>query len=118
MMRGLTAVAVVSFLLAAIPAAQAPHAGPAAALTAAEQAEGWRLLFDGVSTKGWRGFKRPGFPTRGWVVESGWLKHLASGGQPNPASGDIITIDTFGDFDLRFQWRIAPGGNSGVMERR
>jgi 3-keto-disaccharide hydrolase len=83
-------------------------------LTAAEQSQGWRLLFDGVSTKGWRGFKKPGFPARGWVVESGLLKHLASGGEPSPDSGDIITIETFNDFDLRFEWRVAPGGNSGV----
>jgi 3-keto-disaccharide hydrolase len=68
-----------------------------------------RSLFDGKTTAGWRGFKKPGFPASGWVVENGWLKHTAKGG-----GGDIITVDAFDDFDLEFEWTIAPGGNSGV----
>ena len=85
-----------------------------ATLTSAERAAGWRLLFDGATTNGWRGFKKAGFPARGWSVESGRLKHAASGGQPAADSGDIITIDTFNDFDLRFEWIVAPGANSGI----
>jgi hypothetical protein len=68
-----------------------------------------RALFDGTTTAGWRGFKKPGFPENGWVVENGWLKHVA--GQ---AGGDIITVDTFDNFDLRFEWKAALGANSGV----
>ena len=83
-------------------------------LTAEERAAGWRLLFDGASTQGWRGFKKPGFPAKGWLVDNARLKHVASGGQPTADSGDIITIETFDDFDLRFEWTVAPGGNSGV----
>lgn len=83
-------------------------------LTAAERADGWRLLFDGTTTKGWRGFAKPGFPAAGWVIDAGRLKHIASGGQPTKASGDIITIETFDDFDLRFEWIVAPGANSGI----
>ena len=93
--------------------AQAPRSA-GTALSAAERADGWRLLFDGETTRGWRGFKRAAFPTRGWVIESHALKHLASGGEPLPASGDIITTDVFDDFDLRFEWRVTPGANSGV----
>jgi hypothetical protein len=85
-----------------------------AALTSAERAAGWKLLFDGVSTTGWRGFKKPGFPKAGWTVEYGRLKHAATGGQPAADSGDIITLDTFTDFDLHFEWTVSPGGNSGV----
>src|SRR5688572_22907889 len=66
-----------------------------ARLTAAERDAGWRLLFDGTTTNGWRGFKKPGFPAKGWSVDAGRLKHAASGGAPTPDSGDIITIDTF-----------------------
>ena len=87
---------------------------PGGGLTAAERAQGWRLLFDGSTTQGWRGFKRTAFPSKGWVIEAGSIKHLASGGQPSPDSGDIITTDVFDDFDLRFEWRVAPGGNSGI----
>jgi len=96
-------------------AAQSPKsASGSAQLTAAEQADGWRLLFDGSSTNGWRGFKKAAFPTTGWVVENGWLKHVKTSGQDSRGGGDIISIDTFGDFDLRFEWKISVGGNSGV----
>jgi len=83
-------------------------------LTSIEQNDGWKLLFDGKTTKGWRGFKKTGFPTVGWSIDNGRLKHAASGGSPTAASGDIITVDTFNDFDLRFEWTVAPGANSGV----
>ncbi len=78
-------------------------------LTAAERAAGWRLLFDGQSTRGWRSFKKSTFPEKGWVVANGCLKHLARGG-----GGDIITDASFGDFELVWEWRLAPGANSGV----
>ncbi len=78
-------------------------------LSGAEKAEGWRLLFDGSTSNGWRGFKLPGFPAQGWSVEEGWLKVHAHG-----HGGDLITVDQFDDFDLRFEWRVTPGANSGV----
>ena len=71
-----------------------------------------RALFDGKTTSGWRGFKKSSFPDRGWVVQDGWLKHVAAKGQPS--GGDIITVDTFDNFDLSFEWKVAPGANSGV----
>src|SRR5216684_6690112 len=80
----------------------------------AAQAPRERMRFDGKTTNGWRGFKKPAFPDHGWVVEDGWLKHLKSTGQDSHGGGDIITIDTFDNFDLQFEWKIAPGGNSGV----
>ena len=94
--------------------AQSAPSGGANKLSAAEQSAGWRLLFDGSTTKGWRGFKKPGFPTAGWAIEQGAIKHLSSGGQPTQGGGDIITVDTFNDFDLRFEWKVAAGANSGV----
>jgi Domain of Unknown Function (DUF1080) len=80
---------------------------------AAQSASGERLLFDGKTTTGWRGFKKPSFPANGWVVENGWLRHLAAR-QGSPSGGDIITVDTFDNFDLQFEWKLALGGNSGV----
>ena len=85
-----------------------------ARLTAAERDAGWKLLFDGTTTNGWRGFKKAGFPAKGWSIESGRLKHSATGGAPTADSGDIITVDTYNDFDLRFEWIVAPGANSGI----
>lgn len=79
-------------------------------LTAAEKAAGWRLLFDGRSLEGWRGFKTPE-PDAGWTVTDGMLG-------PDPkTSRDIMTKETFGDFELAFDWKVGPKGNSGVMFR-
>jgi hypothetical protein len=83
-------------------------------LTAEEQAAGWRLLFDGTTTKGWRGFKKAAFPETGWVIEDFCLKHQATTGQDSRGGGDIVTTETFDDFDLRFEFKVAPGANSGV----
>jgi 3-keto-disaccharide hydrolase len=85
----------------------------AAAALAAQSTSGGRLLFDGKTTKGWRGFKKPSFPG-GWIVEDGWLKKPKTTGEDSRGAGDIITIDTFDNFDLTFEWKISPGGNSGV----
>jgi hypothetical protein len=89
------------------------HAMPTR-LTPAEKAAGWRLLFDGMTTTGWRGFQKTAFPDHGWVVDDGCLKHVAATGKDSHGGGDIVTIDSFDNFDLEFEWRIAPGGNSGV----
>jgi len=83
-------------------------------LSGAERTAGWRLLFDGKTTNGWRGFKKDGFPTQGWAVADGCLKKGPTGAGDSLGAGDIVTRDTFGDFDLRFEWRVAAGGNSGV----
>jgi hypothetical protein len=88
-------------------------AGPALAaapntLTPAERKAGWKLLFDGKSLAGWRGFKAAA-PDAGWTVVDGALT-------PDPkTSKDIITKDEFASFELDFDWKISPKGNSGVM---
>ena len=77
-------------------------------LTDADKTAGWKLLFDGKGTEGWRSFKKQSFPARGWVVEDGWLHGLGKGG------GDIITDAELDDFELEWEWKVAPGANSGV----
>ena len=59
-----------------IAAASVLSAAPANQLTAKEKATGWKLLFDGKTTQGWRTFKKQSFPDKGWVVEDGWLHCL------------------------------------------
>src|SRR5213594_669152 len=93
---------------------------PPNALTAAERAAGWRLLFDGRTLRGWRGLGYDSVPTAHWVVVDGAIKKIASGkvprlpdGQPLNG-GDLMTVDTFGDFELTWEWRVTPGANSGV----
>jgi hypothetical protein len=88
------------------PAASAPMPNT---LSDAELAAGWRLLFDGSTTRGWRGFKKDSFPAQGWVVREGVLIK-----QAGVRGGDIVTTDTFLDFELAWEWRIGPGGNNGV----
>lgn len=78
-------------------------------LTEAERTAGWRLLFDGTTTLGWRGYHMDSMPS-GWQVVDGALTRVGGG-------GDIITRDQFGDFELALEWKIAPGGNSGIMYR-
>ncbi len=89
-------------------------------LTAAERAAGWKLLFDGQTFDGWRGLGYPNVPTAHWTIENGAIKKIASGkvpvqadGQPKEG-GDLMTEATFRDFELAWDWRITPGGNSGV----
>ena len=83
-------------------------------LTDREVAEGWKLLFDGETTNGWRGAHKDSFPESGWIIEDGCLKVLATGGAESKAGGDIVTIDQYGNFDLFFEFRITEGANSGV----
>jgi hypothetical protein len=78
-------------------------------LTPDEAKAGWRLLFDGRTTAGWRGYHRQEMPT-GWQVVDGALTRVAE-------AGDIITVDQFTDFELALEWRISPGGNSGIFYR-
>jgi hypothetical protein len=81
-------------------------------LTQPEQAQGWVVLFDGHDTSPLRGFRKDGFPDKGWVVREGALCS-EKGGQ----GGDLITRRTFGDFELELQFRTAPGANSGILYR-
>ena len=84
-------------------------------LTAAERAAGWRLLFDGKTLNGWRGLGYDSVPTAHWRVVNGTIEKLASGNVPKIADGqplnggDLMTIDAFHDFELSFQWKVAPG---------
>lgn len=68
---------------------------------------GWRALFDGTSTAAWRGFRRADLPD-GWQVVDGALARVGAG-------GDIVTVDRFENFELRFEWQVEEGGNSGVF---
>lgn len=83
-------------------------------LTKHEKRQGWRMLWDGKSTDGWRSARGQTFPDRGWVVEDGVLKVLETGGAEAEAGGDIITEEIFGNFDLIVEFKITEGANSGI----
>jgi hypothetical protein len=81
-------------------------------LTSKEAEEGWKLLFDGKTTSGWRGFKMDKVPSD-WSVYNGCLVAQGTGG--GETANDIITVDQYEDFDLYLEWAISPGGNSGIF---
>ncbi len=78
-------------------------------LTDAERAAGWRLIFDGTTTTGWRSYGKPSL-SDGWKAQDGALTRVGAG-------GDIITTDEFRNFELRIDWKIEVGGNSGIFYR-
>ena len=71
------------------------------------------VLFDGSSTEHFRGYKQDGFPDTGWKVEEGTIRVIGK----TKGAGDIITKEQYSDFDLRWEWKVAKGANSGVMYR-
>ena len=77
------------------------------------KADGWRSLFDGKTMRGWEDPAKETPPGNAWVVEDGCLKALA---RPRIRE-DLVTEESFGDFELAFEWRISPKGNSGVKYR-
>ncbi len=102
------------------PASAATPSGRPNELSAADRAAGWRLLFDGTTLNGWRGLGFKTVPPGLWVVEDGAIKHVENGKGPvqpdgQPLTGmDLISNDAFQDFELSWEWKIAPAGNSGL----
>lgn len=83
-------------------------------LTAQEQADGWQLLFDGKTTKGWRGAHMERFPDHGWIVKNGELIVLASDGAESTNGGDIVTEEEYSAFEFSVDFKITEGANSGI----
>jgi hypothetical protein len=98
-----------TFLLSFAALAATSIAADPNTLTADEKSAGWKLLFDGKTTAGWRAIGKQEFPTKGWIVEDGTLKHVAKAG-----GGDITTAADFENFDLTWEWKIGPAGNGGL----
>ncbi|MFN7928785.1 MAG: DUF1080 domain-containing protein [Blastocatellia bacterium] len=82
-------------------------------LTKAEKKAGWRLLFDGKTLNGWRGFHQQTVPND-WTAEDGAITKVKNVGEKQSSGGDIITVEQFDNFELSFEWKLKPGGNSGV----
>src|ERR1035438_4795448 len=82
-------------------------------LTPAEKSDGWKLLFNGNDMSGWDDPRQKNPAGDAWTLDDGCLNAHA-----NPRiTEDLFTQNTFGDFELVFDWRISPGGNSGVKYR-
>jgi hypothetical protein len=98
----------VVFLLSMLTVGAAQSQSMANTLTDAERAAGWKLLFDGQTTAGWRGYLKKA--VTGWQVVDGALTRAAEG-------GDIVTTEQYRNFELALEWKIGPGGNSGIFYR-
>lgn len=83
-------------------------------LSAKEKKEGWKLLFDGKTTTGWKGALVDSFPAKGWKVEGGQLIVESSNGNESTNGGDIVTRDTYSNFELVVDFKITEGANSGI----
>mgnify|MGYP000113434546 CR=1 FL=1 len=108
-MRAILFLTVSLFALFAFNAALTAADASLNSLTKAEANDGWRLLFDGKSLDQWRGYKKETLPD-GWKVQD-------DGSFCRTGGGDIVTKEQFDSFDLMIEWKISPGGNSGIFYR-
>ena len=83
-------------------------------LTDYEKRQGWRLLWDGKTSTGWHGAKLDHFPAEGWTMKDGVLTVESTEGGESTGPGDIVTTESFGNFEFEFEFRITKGANSGV----
>ncbi len=86
-------------------------------LSAAETADGWKLLFDGESTAGWKGYGHETFPTKGWRVSDGVLIVEASNTGEEGFGGDIVTTESFDNFEFSLDFMLSDTANSGILYR-
>ena len=106
---GLMAVAACTPMGSNPPAETGATTSVATGVSSAQNASGWRPLFDGTNTDAWRGYKTQTMPT-GWHIQDGVLT------KSGPVD-DIVTRDQFGNFQMVFDWKLSPGGNAGVFYR-
>lgn len=83
-------------------------------LTLEENADGWKLLFNGENSDGWRKAYGKTFPEKGWLIENGEITVMPSGGAESQNGGDIVTDDEYSNFDFQLEFKITKGANSGI----
>lgn len=83
-------------------------------LTEYEKEKGWKLLFNGQNSEGWRSAKSDSFPSTGWSVNEGVLSIAKTDGSESQNAGDIVTLDKYSAFDLAFDFKLTEGANSGL----
>jgi len=94
-------------LSAGVAMAQTPNI-----LTADEKKAGWKLLFDGQTTKGWHTYLKDTVGSK-WQVKDGAI--IFDPSQPQSGGGDIVTNEEYENYELNLEWKISKGGNSGII---
>lgn len=114
------AISFIMIMWTVIPESQRAQSFKNNTLTKAEKKSGWRLLFDGKTFSGWRGLGRDHVPVGRWVIEEGTIRKINTGDVKKLPDGrliergDLMTIETFENFELSFEWKINKAGNSGL----
>jgi hypothetical protein len=83
-------------------------------LTSEEISSGWKLLWDGKTSNGWRQVGKKEFPAKGWVISNHELSEVHGDTKSGPSGGDIVTIDQYSNFELSVDWKITTGANTGI----
>ena len=83
-------------------------------LSPLEVSNGWKLIFDGVTSNGWRKAHKTNFPEKGWLVRDGCLIVEGSKGEESANGGDIVTLDEFSNFEISLEYKLSKGANSGI----
>lgn len=121
-LRLLPAISCWLLLSVALPLEAMPAASPWCAvdgvrfhpLSEDERDQGWMALFDGHSVSAWRAFHSDEFPVSGWQMEGGTLLHREGDGRGGNDGGDLLTRETYANFEFAADWCLQPGGNSGI----
>ena len=79
-----------------------------------EKASGWKLLWDGTTTNGWRAAGKKDFPTKGWSIKNHELSVAPGTGKEEGSGGDIVTMDEYSNFEFAVDFRLTKGANSGA----
>lgn len=82
-------------------------------LTAEEEKNGWKLLFDGKTNNGWKSSRSDSFPAKGWIIENGEISVIPNRGVKENKGGDIVTREQFSAFDVSFDFKLTDSANSG-----
>ena len=84
-------------------------------LSKKELEDGWILMFNGLTTDGWRSYNGESFPDQGWEVVDGTLHVIGSGRGEAGGGGDILFDRKFSNFELSLEWKVSEGGNSCIF---
>jgi hypothetical protein len=103
-----------ALMLGAVISTQVVNAQKLNTLSAKEKKQGWKLLFDGTSTKGWHSYNQSS-ASAAWKVADGAIGLDQSAKKSGAPGGDLVTDGEYENYELLIDWKISEGGNSGII---